>query len=241
MVSQNQGVIEGWMSWEPPCTYTISPTSASYIASGGTNSVSVTTNKSSCTWTAVSNTPSWITVTSGSSGTGNGTVSYSVAANTGGAKSGTMTIASKTFSITIEAPPATTTVPPSSGGGGGGCFIATAAFGSPMEHHVQILRDFRDSYLLNYKMGQKFVNFYYQTSPQVADTISESQTLRLLTRWFLMPVIGTAYLTITFGMMTTLLIIIFAIVLLISFVWALRRRFRHDLRHSSAGCSGSAG
>ncbi len=125
------------------------------------------------------------------------------------------------------------------GGGGGGCFIATAAFGSPMEYHVQILRDFRDYYLLDNKPGQKIVNLYYHISPHIAETISKSETLRLLTRWFLMPVIGAAYLTVSFGIMTTLLIIIFAILLLISFVWVLRKRLRHDLRHSSAGCAGA--
>ena len=114
--------------------------------------------------------------------------------------------------------------PPSSGdGGGGGCFIATAAFGSPMERHVQVLRDLRDRYLLDYKLGQKFVNLYYQTSPPIAETISKSKTLRLLTRWFLMPIVGVAYLTINFGIMTTLFIITFVILLLISFVLVLRK------------------
>jgi hypothetical protein len=125
------------------------------------------------------------------------------------------------------APPPPPPPPPSSGdgggGGGGGCFIATAAFGSPMERHVQILRDFRDRYLLNYKLGQKFVNLYYQTSPPIAETISKSKTLRLLTRWFLIPIVGAAYLAINFGIMTALLIITFIILLLISFVWVLRK------------------
>ncbi len=44
-----------------------------------------------CAWTATSN-ASWITVTSGASGTGNGIVNYSVAANnTGAARTGTIT------------------------------------------------------------------------------------------------------------------------------------------------------
>ena len=56
-----------------------------------------------CAWTAVSNTD-WITVTSGTSGSGNGGVSYSVAANTGTAsRTGTLTIAGQTFTVTQQA------------------------------------------------------------------------------------------------------------------------------------------
>ena len=41
----------------------------------------------------------WITVTGGASGTGNGTTDYSVAANTGGVRTGTCTIAGETFTV----------------------------------------------------------------------------------------------------------------------------------------------
>jgi hypothetical protein len=80
------------------CTYSISPTSASPGASATTGSVTVTTT-TGCSWTAVSNNTSWLTVTSGASGTGNGTVNYSVAANTGAARQGTITIAGQTFTV----------------------------------------------------------------------------------------------------------------------------------------------
>jgi photosystem II stability/assembly factor-like uncharacterized protein len=79
------------------CLYTITPTSASFETLGGTGSVTVST-QSSCTWTASSN-ASWITITSGSSDTGSGTVSYSVGANPGAARSGTLTIAGQTFTV----------------------------------------------------------------------------------------------------------------------------------------------
>ncbi|HEX8649218.1 MAG TPA: M36 family metallopeptidase [Pyrinomonadaceae bacterium] len=81
------------------CTFSINPTSASFAAAGGTGSVSVTAG-AGCSWTAVSN-ASFITITGGSSGSGNGTVSYSVASNTSTAsRSGTMTIAGLTFTVT---------------------------------------------------------------------------------------------------------------------------------------------
>ena len=46
-----------------------------------------------------------------------------------------------------------------SGGGGGGCFIATAAFGSPMELRVKVLREFRDNVLIKSKAGKVLTIF----------------------------------------------------------------------------------
>src|SRR5581483_3609702 len=81
------------------CTFTISPSSQSFNASGGTGSVGVTA-PGGCPWTAVAN-DSWITITSGASGSGNGTVSYAVAANTGASsRAGTLTVAGQTFTVT---------------------------------------------------------------------------------------------------------------------------------------------
>ena len=57
-----------------------------------------------CAWTASSNNP-WITVTSGSSGSGAGTVGYSVASNSGSARTGTITIAGQTFTVSQQTPP----------------------------------------------------------------------------------------------------------------------------------------
>lgn len=82
----------------PSCTYSILPTSASVGAAATTGSVSVTAS-SGCSWTASSN-ASWIRVTSGASGSGNGTVQYSVDTNTGtSVRSGTLTIAGQTFTV----------------------------------------------------------------------------------------------------------------------------------------------
>jgi uncharacterized repeat protein (TIGR01451 family) len=90
----------------PPCTYALSRTSENFSASGGSDSVGVTanpgTNNSTCPWSATSN-ASWITITSGSGGSGNGQVSFTVAANTGAARQGTMTIAGQTFTVSEDA------------------------------------------------------------------------------------------------------------------------------------------
>jgi len=88
----------------------------------------------------------------------------------------------------------------SSGGGGGifgsggGCFIATAAYGSIMEPHVEILRNFRDVYLMTNDLGRRFVSLYYQYSPPIADVIAKSELLRLAVRIALAPVVGLSYL-----------------------------------------------
>jgi glucose/arabinose dehydrogenase len=88
--------------------------------------------------------------------------------------------------------------PGSSGGGGGsggGCFIATAAFGSPMAPEVQALRRFRDRYLATTMPGRLVVVFYHRVSPPVADLIRPHPTLRAATRLALRPVVWGVWLS----------------------------------------------
>ena len=93
--------VDGWNLAQTTCTYTISPTSQSFVSNGGAGNVIVTT-QSGCSWTVSSN-DSWITITSGNSGTGNGIVDYSVSANSSmSSRTGTMTIAGQTFTVTQE-------------------------------------------------------------------------------------------------------------------------------------------
>lgn len=83
------------------------------------------------------------------------------------------------------------------------CFIATAAYGSYLDPHVEALRNFRDNVLLgtitfsvfgkkvvveNY-IGKLFVKTYYKYSPYIASVIAKSKTLRLLTRLVLTPLV----------------------------------------------------
>lgn len=69
------------------------------------------------------------------------------------------------------------------------CFIATAAYGSFLNPHVQALRDFRDRYLLTNAAGRAFVAWYYQHSPPLAAFIARHEALRAAARVALTPVV----------------------------------------------------
>jgi pimeloyl-ACP methyl ester carboxylesterase len=85
------------------CTYSISPSSVTPTSSAGSGSVSVTAT-SGCSWTAISNNTSWLSITSSNSGNGNGTVNYSFTSNPNPTvRIGTISIADKTFTLTQAA------------------------------------------------------------------------------------------------------------------------------------------
>ena len=81
------------------CTYKLSPKEGKLKANSGTATITVTPNLSDCDWTAVS-TNSFITIISGASGTGKGTVTYSVPANaTSNVLTGSIAVAGQTFTV----------------------------------------------------------------------------------------------------------------------------------------------
>ena len=111
------------------CLY-LSPASASVAAGGGTGSVAVNVTGGSCPWTAATNTPAWLDITSGTSGTAGGTVSYSVAANGGAARSGSLTIGGQVFMVNQAAnlspqPPSVGAPNPGAGSGTSSNFTFT--------------------------------------------------------------------------------------------------------------------
>ncbi|MFI5165696.1 MAG: neprosin family prolyl endopeptidase [Thermoanaerobaculales bacterium] len=85
----------------PACTYSLDSASQSFPISGGSGSFGVVASASSCGWTA-SSSDSWITITSGASGTGNGSVGFTIAANGGAARSSTIIAAGQTFSVSQD-------------------------------------------------------------------------------------------------------------------------------------------
>ncbi|MGB5284938.1 MAG: CFI-box-CTERM domain-containing protein [Polyangiales bacterium] len=77
-----------------------------------------------------------------------------------------------------------TTVPP--------CFVATAAYGSPLADEIWALRRFRDRYLMTNPAGRAFVDAYYTLGPYAAELIVEHPWLRTTTRALLTPFVALA-------------------------------------------------
>ena len=93
--------------------------------------------------------------------------------------------ATVTISDIASTPPGSSTSPVSSG-----CFIATAAYGTPMAEDVRHLRAFRDEYLQTNEAGRWFVTQYYKFSPPLADYLRQHDDLRTVVRAALVPLVG---------------------------------------------------
>ncbi|MDH3964752.1 MAG: hypothetical protein OEV25_15190, partial [Deltaproteobacteria bacterium] len=100
------------------------------------------------------------------------------------------------------------------GASGGGCFIATAAFGSPTERQIIILRKFRDRYLIPNPLGYNFVNIYNTCLPPLANLISEYDILRMAAKWILLPIVGVCWLALKLGLIPTVVFAVLMAVLL---------------------------
>jgi hypothetical protein len=72
---------------------------------------------------------------------------------------------------------------------GRGCFIASAAYGTPMAGEIQILRELRDEYLLTNPLGQGLVNVYYRISPPIAEFTTRHPRLKPIVRAGLLPAV----------------------------------------------------
>jgi hypothetical protein len=111
------------------CSFSISPGQVSVPAAAGTTNVNVTSG-GTCAWTASSG-AAWLGISSGASGTGNGTVKISIQENTGGPRSGTATIAGHTFTVSQDTGCSFVVSPeniaPAAGGGGTRVEVAAAA------------------------------------------------------------------------------------------------------------------
>ena len=88
------------------------------------------------------------------------------------------------------------------------CFIATAAYGTPMCHAIDTLRAFRDVYLLDNALGTAFVDTYYRVSPFIADIVARSPFLALCVRMILWPIIWAIRLVMAAPQVSTLAFLI---------------------------------
>jgi tetratricopeptide (TPR) repeat protein len=60
----------------------------------------------------------------------------------------------------------------------GDCFIATAAFESPMSPEVIVLKCWRDTTLTQSKLGRGFIGLYYAASPTIAGWVRRNSLVR---------------------------------------------------------------
>jgi hypothetical protein len=106
------------------CTYSINPAGFDAAGIGGSSATAITT-AAGCPWTASSN-ASWISVGTGS-GTGPAQVSFTVAANSSPARTGTLTIAGQPFTVNQASLCTWVFVPPNftigAGGGNGATLV----------------------------------------------------------------------------------------------------------------------
>ena len=109
------------------CTFSISPQSASVPASGGSGSIAVTA-PAGCAWAASSH-AGWLQITGPASGSGSGEVSYQASA--GGSRTGTLTVAGRTFTVT-QGSACTYSISPEQHGveAAGGTFAVTVSAGA---------------------------------------------------------------------------------------------------------------
>src|SRR5205809_4837025 len=84
-----------------PCSVASTSSTTTFGADGGSGSIAVTA-PTGCAWTATSG-ASFVSITSGATGSGNGTVQFTVAPNTGAARSAAVTITGTTVTVNQSA------------------------------------------------------------------------------------------------------------------------------------------
>jgi alpha-tubulin suppressor-like RCC1 family protein len=106
----------------------------------------------------------------------------------------------------------------------GRCFIATAAYGTPTAGEIQILRKFRDQYLLTNPLGQTLVDLYYRVSPAIAGFITEHPVLKPVVRAGLAPTVAMSTVVINTTPVEKMIIIgLLGLVSVALVVWARKR------------------
>jgi len=110
---------------------------------------------------------------------------------------------------------------------GTGCFIATAAYGTPMADDIQVLREFRDEYLLTNPVGEALVDIYYRVSPPIAEFITEHPILRPIVRAGLAPAVAMSTVAVNTSLAEKVAIAGLLVLLPVGLaIWVTRRRHK---------------
>lgn len=118
------------------------------------------------------------------------------------------------------------------------CLIATASYGSELAPQVQMLREIRDSTLLNTQSGKIFMNgfntIYYSFSPTIAQWENDNDTFKEAVKLFITPMISALSImtladdsetdVILHGVSTLGIIIGMYVIAPTTIIWKLRKR-----------------
>jgi len=105
------------------------------------------------------------------------------------------------------------------------CFIATAVYGEDGDA-TNILREFRDKYMLTNPLGRALVDLYYTVSPPIAQFLTEHPALQPIVRAALMPVVALSTVAVTSAPSTQIAILALLLASVAVAIWATRRRER---------------
>jgi hypothetical protein len=88
---------------------------------------------------------------------------------------------------------------------------------------IQVLRDFRDEYLLTNPPGQAFVDFYYKISPPLAEFITYHPGLKPLVRAGLVPAVAMSTVVVSTSPTEKIVILGLLVLVSVAAIWAARR------------------
>ena len=96
-----------------------------------------------------------------------------------------------------------------------------------MAEEIQILREFRDEYLLTNPLGLAFVDFYYTVSPPIAEFLTAHPSLKLMVRAGLVPAVAMSTVAVNTTPVEKAVIAGLAMLVPVAVaVWVKRRRGR---------------
>jgi len=106
------------------------------------------------------------------------------------------------------------------------CFLATAAFDSPIERQMTLLKEFRDTYLLTNAIGRQFVATYYRYSPPAANFIRHHKYVKLTVRVLLYPLIAISYVSLKLSLPIRIIVAVLVAATGLALITAIVKRRR---------------